>query len=65
VLYSTLLLLPPLRFLCVGGCWDLTQDYLVVHEVLAQAEVGDGDALVPLVQHNVSKLQVSNKCKLQ
>jgi hypothetical protein len=26
VLYSTLLHLPPLRFLCVGGCWDRTQD---------------------------------------
>jgi hypothetical protein len=24
--YSTLLLLPPLRFYCVGGCWDRTQD---------------------------------------
>jgi hypothetical protein len=23
---STLLLLPPLRFHCVGGCWDRTQD---------------------------------------
>jgi hypothetical protein len=27
VLYSTLLYLPPLRFNCVGGCWDRTQDY--------------------------------------
>jgi hypothetical protein len=26
VLYSTLLHLPPLRFHCVGGCWDWTQD---------------------------------------
>ncbi len=26
VLYSTLLRLPPLRFHCVGGCWDRTQD---------------------------------------
>jgi len=26
VLYSTLLYLPPLRFHCVGGCWDRTQD---------------------------------------
>jgi hypothetical protein len=26
VLYSTLLHLPPLRFRCVGGCWDRTQD---------------------------------------
>jgi hypothetical protein len=26
VLYSTLLHLPPLRFHCVGGCWDRTQD---------------------------------------
>ncbi len=25
-LYSTLLHLPPLRFHCVGGCWDRTQD---------------------------------------
>ncbi len=24
--YSTLLHLPPLRFHCVGGCWDRTQD---------------------------------------
>ncbi len=24
VLYSTLLHLPPLRFDCVGGCWDRT-----------------------------------------
>ncbi len=26
VLYSTLLYLPSLRFHCVGGCWDRTQD---------------------------------------
>ncbi len=26
VLYSTLLHLPPLRFHCVGGCWNRTQD---------------------------------------
>jgi hypothetical protein len=26
VLYSALLHLPPLRFHCVGGCWDGTQD---------------------------------------
>ncbi len=26
VLYSTLLHLLPLRFNCVGGCWDRTQD---------------------------------------
>ncbi len=26
VLYSTLLHLPPLRFHCVGGCWNQTQD---------------------------------------
>jgi hypothetical protein len=26
VLHSTLLHLPPLRFHCAGGCWDLTQD---------------------------------------
>jgi hypothetical protein len=26
VLYSTLLHLPPLRFHCVDGCWDQTQD---------------------------------------
>ena len=26
VLYSTLLHLPPLRFHCVGECWDRTQD---------------------------------------
>ncbi len=26
VLYSTLLHLPPLRFHCVGGCWDRSQD---------------------------------------
>jgi hypothetical protein len=26
VRYSTLLHLPPLRFHCVGGCWDRTQD---------------------------------------
>jgi hypothetical protein len=25
VLYSTVLHLPPLRFRCVGGCWDRTQ----------------------------------------
>jgi hypothetical protein len=25
LLYSTLLHLPPLRFRCVGGCWDRTQ----------------------------------------
>jgi hypothetical protein len=24
--YSTLLHLPPLRFRCIGGCWDRTQD---------------------------------------
>jgi len=24
--FSTLLHLPPLRFLCVGGCWDRKQD---------------------------------------
>ncbi len=27
VLYSTLFHLPPLRFHCVGGCWDPSQDY--------------------------------------
>jgi hypothetical protein len=26
VRYSTLILLPPLRFHCVGGCWDRTQE---------------------------------------
>jgi hypothetical protein len=26
VLYSTLLYLPSVRFHCVGGCWDRTQD---------------------------------------
>jgi hypothetical protein len=26
VRYSRLLHLPPLRFHCVGGCWDRTQD---------------------------------------
>jgi hypothetical protein len=26
VLYLTLLHLPPLRFHCVRGCWDQTQD---------------------------------------
>jgi hypothetical protein len=26
VLYSTLLHLPPLRFQCVGGCWNQNQD---------------------------------------
>ncbi len=26
VLYSTLLYLPPLRFYCIGGCWDRTED---------------------------------------
>ncbi len=26
VRYSALLHLPPLRFLCVGRCWDRTQD---------------------------------------
>jgi hypothetical protein len=26
VRYSTLLHLPPLRFHCVGGCWDRTED---------------------------------------
>ncbi len=29
VLYSTVLLLPPLRFHCVGGFWDRTQDSCV------------------------------------
>ena len=29
VLYSTLLHLPPLRFPCVGGCEDRTQDCCV------------------------------------
>ncbi len=27
VLYSTLLHLPPLRFHCVEGCWDRTQEW--------------------------------------
>jgi hypothetical protein len=26
VLYSTLPYMPPLRFYCVGGCWDRTQE---------------------------------------
>jgi hypothetical protein len=26
VRYTTLLHVPPLRFHCVGGCWDRTQD---------------------------------------
>ncbi len=26
VFYTTLLLLPPLRFHCIGGCWDRIQD---------------------------------------
>jgi hypothetical protein len=26
ILYSALLHLPPLRFYCVNGCWDRTQD---------------------------------------
>jgi hypothetical protein len=25
-IFSTLIHLPPLRFHCVGGCWDRTQD---------------------------------------
>jgi hypothetical protein len=29
VLYSALLHLPPLKFHCVGGCWDRTQDCCV------------------------------------
>jgi hypothetical protein len=29
VQYSTLLPLSPLRFHCVGGCWDRTQDSCV------------------------------------
>jgi hypothetical protein len=29
VCYSKLLHLPPFRFYCVGGCWDLTQDCCV------------------------------------
>ncbi len=29
VLYSTLLHLPPLRFHCIGGCWDRNQDSCV------------------------------------
>ncbi len=29
--YSTLLYLPPLRFHCVGGCWDRTQDYVHIY----------------------------------
>ena len=33
--------------------------YLIIHEMLAKAEVGDGDALVPLVQDNVAQLEVS------
>jgi hypothetical protein len=28
VLYSTLLPLPPLRFRCIGECWDRTQDFV-------------------------------------
>jgi len=31
VLYATLLHLPPLRFQCVGGCWDRTQDCTCLH----------------------------------
>jgi hypothetical protein len=28
--YATLLLLPPLRFHCVGGCWDCSDFYMAV-----------------------------------
>jgi hypothetical protein len=34
VLYSTLPHLPPLRFHCVGGCWDRTQDLRLRHYLL-------------------------------
>jgi hypothetical protein len=30
ILYSTLLHLPPLRFHCVGGCWDRTSELAVM-----------------------------------
>ncbi len=29
VLFSTLVHLPPVRFQCVGGCWDWTQDFCI------------------------------------
>ncbi len=35
VLYSTLLHLPPLRFHCVGGCWDETLQRTVATSALA------------------------------
>ncbi len=35
VLYSTLLHLAPLKFHCVGGCWDRTQDYSIATLALA------------------------------
>jgi hypothetical protein len=37
VRYSTLLRLPPLRFHCLGGCWDLTQDSCDLRHWLSDA----------------------------
>ncbi len=39
---STLLHLPPLRFHCVGGCWDLTQDHRVGRVLSVSPVVGIG-----------------------
>ncbi len=36
VRYSTLLHLPPLKFYCVGGCWDGTQDYIATLALTAR-----------------------------
>ncbi len=36
VRYSTLLHLPPLKFHCVGGCWDGTQDYIATLALTAR-----------------------------
>ncbi len=41
--YSTLLRLPPLRFLYVGGCWDPTQDccdFDIVSQTLKKVHLG-------------------------
>jgi hypothetical protein len=37
VRYSTLLHLPPLRFHCVGGCWDLNPEQLRLRHWLSDA----------------------------
>jgi hypothetical protein len=37
--------------------------YLIVHEMLAEAKVSDGDTLVPFVQDNIAQLEVPTKFK--